>query len=273
MEPKIETISVVSEAVLQMNKAEMENAIDVAKRYPRDVRLIKAKVLTLATCDETTAKGCFFAKPVDNKGTIATGPSIRLAEIIAASYSNIKYGSRIIDIGEKFVRVQGMAIDLESNLSYTSEVTRSIWSDKGGYRYSQSLIETTTKAACAFAVRDAIFKVVPMGIFNSELQQIKETAVGKKSGEQLSVRVTKCFKAFEKLTVKKETIIKYLGVKNENEITEDHLETLIGLYNAIEENQVTVEEAFQLNKVNKEAKDANIASTIQDGLFDKDKKQ
>lgn len=250
---------VMSDSMIQLNRVELEHAISVAKMYPRNVLAIKSKVLMLATCDQETAKGCFYKKPVDNKGTLAEGPSIRLAEIIAASYTNIKYGSRIIDIGQKWVTVQGVAIDLESNLSYTSEVKRSIWSEKGNYRYSQSLIETTTKAACAFAVRDAIFKVVPMGIFNAELKDIKKKATGADSGEKLSARITKMFAAFKKLGVTEEQICKRLDIVNEEEITEEHLETMLGLYNAIDDKEATVEEVFNLAKVNQDSKNTEAA--------------
>jgi hypothetical protein len=169
METNVEIIE--PSASVQLQRAETESQIDIAKRYPRDIIKIKAKVLSYATCDEETAKSCFYSKPVDNKGTLVTGPSIRLAELVAASFQNIRYGSRVIDITDKWVTVQGSAIDLENNIAYQTEVKRSIWSDKGNYRYSQNLIETTTKAAGAIAIRDAIYKVIPMALFNAELKK------------------------------------------------------------------------------------------------------
>lgn len=251
-----------NEALLQMTNAETENQVSIAKRYPRDITTIKKKVLAYAACDEQTAASCFYKKPVDNKGTLAEGPSIRLAEIIAATYQNIKYGSRIIDISEKWVTVQGVAVDLESNLSYTSEVKRSIWSEKGAFRYSQSLIETTIKAACAFAVRDAIFKIVPMGIFNAELKEIKRVAIGGNSGLTMTQRVANALAYFLKLGVTEKRVMERLEVENRADISEDHLETLVGLKTGIEQKEFSIDEAFNPGIIRKESKEAAVKTTM-----------
>ena len=229
---------------VQLQRAEQESQVDIAKRYPRDIESIKRRVLQYATCDEETAKSCFYAKPVDNKGTIVKGPSIRLAELVAASFQNIRYGSRVIEIAEKFITVQGTAFDLENNIAYQTEVKKSIWSEKGNYRYSQNLIEVTTKAASAIAIRDAIYKVIPMAIFNAELKKIQEKATGRDSGMPLAQRVTNAMKYFAKLGVDEKKIFDRLEVSNKEAITEEHLETLVGLKTAIEDKEVSVEEAF-----------------------------
>lgn len=259
MENSVEIIE--TSASIQLQKAETESQIDIAKRYPRDIIRIKKKVLEYATCDEETAKSCFYSKPVDNKGTLATGPSIRLAELVAASFQNIRYGSRVIDITDKWVTVQGSAIDLENNTAYQTEVKRSIWSEKGNYRYSQNLIETTIKAAGAIAIRDAIYKVVPMAIFNAELKKIKEKATGKGSGVPLSTRINNAFSYFKKLNVDDKRVFERLDVQGKDEITEDHLEILVGLKTGIEDKEFTVDEAFVPYK--KEAQEQKSAAVAQ----------
>lgn len=258
------------EALIQMNRAETENQIDIAKRYPREVDKIKAKFLTYATCDQETAAAMFYKKPVDNKGTLATGPSIRMAEIAANTYQNIRYGSRIVNIEEKWVTVQGVVIDLENNLSYTAEVKRSIWSEKGGYRYSQNLIETTIKAAQAFAVRDAIFKVIPLALFNNEIKEIKRIGAGSKSGVPLAKRLENALAMFKKLGVESDKVLLKIQVNDISEATEDHLADLIEIYNAINDKEATVEEMFFLNKVNKESRDAAVGKNMGD-MFTQDK--
>jgi hypothetical protein len=252
-----------------MSKQETESQIDIAKRYPREITRVKARFLEYAACDQETAAGCFYSKPVDNKGTLVAGPSIRLAEIVANTYQNIKFGSRILEISDKWVTVQGVAHDLENNISYTSEIKRSIWSEKGGYRYSQSLIETTIKAAGAFAVRDSIFKIVPLGIFNAEIKLIKAKATGADSGIKLSERITNAFKYFTKLKITEEQIYKRLEISGKDEMSEEHLGTLIGIRNAIQDKEITPEEAFSMNVVNKEAKDENVAKGVGNILNDK----
>lgn len=261
-------LTIIPEAVLQMNKAETENAVELAKRFPREVAKIKAKFLEYAACDQETAASMFYAKPVDNKGTLATGPSIRMAEIAANTYQNIKYGSRIIDISKKWVTVQGVAIDLENNLSYTAEIKRSIWSEKnGGYRYSQNLIETTIKAACAFAVRDAIFKVVPLGIFSTEIKEIKRIGAGSKSGVPILDRIKKALVWFKQKGVEEVKVLEKLAVKSIEEISEEHLAELNGIKIAIDTNESTIEEIFFLNKVNKDSRDGNVNQELSNSIL------
>jgi len=265
--------------IVQINRSEVESAVAIANAYPRSIAKVKEAVGLLACIDQETAKACFYSKPLGkNKDTqkeeFATGPSIRLAEIAATQYKNIRFGTRIVETGEKWVTVQGICIDLENNISYTADVQRSIWSSKnGGYRYSQSMIETTTKAAGAIAVRDAIFKVIPLGLFASELKKIKATATGANTGVPVSERLTKAFTQFKVYKVSPEQIMEQLGIKTVEEATEEHLETLIGLYNAIKDNEITPEDAFTPNKVTKEAKDEKVNQGMQDGLFGKDKEK
>jgi hypothetical protein len=272
METAIELQTMNQDALIQMTNAETENQIAIAKRFPREVAQIKKKFLSYAICDQETAASMFYKKPVDNKGTFATGPSIRMAEIAANTYQNIKYGSRVVNIEEKWVTVQGIAIDLENNLSYTSEVKRSIWSEKGGYRYSQSMIETTLKAAGAFAVRDAIFKVVPLALFNAEIKEIKLIAAGSASGIPLDQRIKNAFAHFAKLGVTDDKILKALDVKKVSEITEDHMADLVGFKNAIADKEATVEEIFNQAKVNKDLKDDAVNAGKAGEIFPDQKK-
>ena len=248
----MEALEVISpDVAVQLQRAETETMIDIAKRYPRDLKKAKQNLLVMATCDEETAQTCFYKKPVTNnpEDKPAEGPSIRLAEIAVNCYGNIRYGTRVIDETEKSITVQGFCFDLENNLAYTAEQKRSIWSDKGkGYRYSQNLIRTTEKAAAAIALRDAVFKVVPLGVFSAELKKIKAKAIGKDSGVPLAMRITKAFAYFQKHNVSEDRILERLNIHGKEEMDESHLETLIGLSTAIEDNDLTPEEAFPFAK-------------------------
>jgi len=244
------------ETMAALVKAEHESAVDIAKRYPRSISKIKENVLMYATCDQETAAACFYAKPVGGKNV--EGPGIRLAEIIAATYQNIKYGSKVTGIEDKWVTVQGVCFDVENNNSFTSEVKRSIWSkDKG--RYNQNLIETTIKAASAIAVRDAIFKVVPMGIFNAELKEIKRCATGANSGKPLHERFMAAVGYFEQMGISMQRILQRIQLESLNSLEESHLEILTGLRTALKEEQTTLDEAFPSTRKEESENKANKA--------------
>lgn len=251
------------DANIAINAAETDMQIATAKKYPRDLAKAKKNFLIMATVDEETAKKCFYSKPVDNDGTLAEGPSIRMAEIAVNVYGNIRYGARVVEESERWVKVQGMCIDLENNLAYTTDISRSIWSEKGKYRYSQNLIQTTIKAAMAFAIRDAVFKVVPLGFFKAELDLIKAKATGRGSTIPLEKRVANAFTYFSRQGVTENQIMELLKVNTKAEIDEDHLEKLIGLKNGIEDKEFTAEEAFRsYRKEKQETKASNVAEGV-----------
>lgn len=259
---------VPAESLKSMIQAEQESSMDIARRYPRQITQIKSKVRAYATCDKETASSCFYSKPVDDKGSVVEGPSIRLAEIIAATYGNIKFGSRVVGIEQRFVTVQGVAVDLENNISYSTEIKRSIWGKKG--RYGQNMIETTIKAAGAIAVRDAIYKVVPMGIFSQELELIKQVAAGTRKSDgskaepkELAERAKKAVKYFVQRGVPEKRILIRLNVENIEDIAEPHLIMLTGFRNAIKDEEITIDEAFPLTN-NEEHKQKG--KTAQDNL-------
>ena len=261
METNLEIIQ--PDAMAQLQRAETETAVDIAKRYPRDLAKAKKTLLFMGTVDEDTAKSCFYKKPVDNKGTLVEGPSIRMAEIAVNCYGNIRYGSRVIEESEKWVKVQGVCFDLENNLSYAADVQRSIWSESYNKRYSQNLIQTTIKAAAAIAVRDAVFKIVALGMFSSELKQIKAKATGRGSDIPLPKRIENAFAYFKKIGVDEKKIFERLEVRDKTEITEDHLETLVGLKTGIEDKEFTIEEAFvPYKKEAKENKERKVSETM-----------
>lgn len=263
-------IEVVSgQALSNQIKAENESQVDIAKRYPRDLKLVRKNVLALATCDAETAASCFYAKPVDNKGTMAEGPSIRLAEIVASSYQNIRYGTRVVDVEDRWVTVQGVAYDMENNVSYTVDVKRSIWSKKHG-RYPQNLIQTTIKAAQAIARRDVILGVIPKGLFNAEIQKIKACAAGSASGESILKRSQKAIAFFNKMGVDSDRILAVLKKDHIESITDDDIATLHGIRNAIKDNEATVEESFPPTKAQEskaKSKKANegVDEMVEDG--------
>lgn len=250
------------EPLSRVQAAEQMSQVDIAKKYPRDVVAIKKRLLDYAGSDQATAKDCFYAKPVDDKGKLAEGPSIRLAEIMTAIYQNIRYGSRVIEISSDWVTVQGFCIDVESNNAFMFDEKRSI-RKKNGHKYSDSMIQTTIKAASAIAIRNAVFKIVPPALFSNEVKKIKQIATGildpggKKPAKVKSIydRFNDAIKVFDRLGVTESRILSTLKLKSKSDVTEDHLENLIGLHTAIKDNETTIEEAFPpTNKEDKQEK-------------------
>lgn len=235
-----EIIGVQNSGVLM--RAELDQAVSTAKAYPRSVAKFKAEALTMATLDVDTAASCFYAlkrgKGEDSK--IIEGPSIRLAEIIGSAWGNLNYGARVVSIDDRFLTAQGVCRDLERNVSMTAEVTRSIWGKFG--RYSQDMIAVTANAACAIALRNAIFKVVPMAYAKDILAQARKVAIG--DAKTLTARRASMIEYFGKMGVDSKRVLWALEKNSLEDIGLDEIQILVGLATAIKDGDATIEESF-----------------------------
>ena len=243
----VQEITSVS-ALESLNKSEIDIQISTAKRYPRSILKFKNEALSMATLDEETASSCFYALKRDAK--LIEGPSIRLAEIIGSAWGNLRYGARIIETGDRFVTAQGVCHDLEKNICANVEVRRRI-TTKEGRRYSDDMIGVTCNAACSVALRNAIFKVVPMAYAKDIYEKAKTVAVG--DTQTLSKRRDQMVTHFAKSGVSLEMILTLLEKKGLEDIGLEELATLKGIATAIKDGETTIDQAF--GKINGEPTD------------------
>lgn len=231
-------------AVEAMTRAEVDVAIATAHRFPREIAKVKQNMLAIATLDQETAEACFYALP--RGGKTIEGPSVRLAEIAVSSYGNLSAGSRIIAVvahGEApHVVVQAVAKDLEKNITISVEKRRRIVKKRSKDSIDEDDINLAANACSAICFRDAVFKVVPLAIIKPVFEAARKVAIGDQ--RTLSDRRTKCFDTFAKMGVTKERVLARMEVKTIEEINLDHLQTLLGLHNAIKEGEVNLDEAF-----------------------------
>jgi len=125
-----EIIEIKQAEVLQaIDRAEVDIQISTAKQYPRDLQVVLNKIATYATMDKETAEDCFYVLRRKNdrgQDTIIDGLSVRMAEIIASAWGNIRVATRIIGNDGKTITAQAVCHDLESNVAITKCVPRRI---------------------------------------------------------------------------------------------------------------------------------------------------
>lgn len=230
-------------ALGQIERAQIDMQIATARRYPRQLSLVKQRMLSFATLDEETASGCFYTLPgrKGGDGKPLQGPSVRLAEIALSCYQHLRAGSRIIEDDGKFITAQGVVHDLENNVVISIEVKRRV-TTKQGQRYSDDMIATTGNAACSIALRNAAFRVIPMALVKPVYEAAKMLAIG--DAKSLVQRRGDAVARFKKLGVKDEQIFAALGVRSLDDIQLDHLEILFGFYTAIKDCDTTIDEVF-----------------------------
>jgi len=219
--------------------AEIEAQIATAKKYPRNIKVFKDKLMSMATLDQSTAEGCFYALP--RGGKTITGPSVRFAEIALSCYGNCVAEADVVDEDRKYVYAIGQCRDLENNVAIRMKVRRRI-TNRQGIRYNDDMIATAANAACAIALRNAIFKIVPGAYIKEAFDQVKETAVGK--AKSLLDRRTEVLKRLAKIGVNEERVLNAIGRKSVDEITVEDLASLIGLGTAVHDGDTTLDNAF-----------------------------
>lgn len=225
--------------------AEVDQQITTAHAYPRSVDLAVKNILTLATLDEETAAECVYALP--RSGKPIKGPSIRLAEIIQSQWGNNRVGTRVVHVDriEKYIEAEGVFHDLETNAATTARVRRRI-SDRRGQLLTDDMIIVTGNAAASIAKRNAILGGVPKAVWRKAYATVEKVIAG--DVKTLVDRRAEAMKAFAAFGVTPERIFAVLDIRGMDDITLDHMPTLIGMHSALKSGEATVEEMFPVSK-------------------------
>lgn len=236
-----------TEIASAINRAEVDMQIATAKQYPRDVQGALKRIQTIATLDPSTAEDCFYA--LRRGGTLIEGVSVRLAEIIAGSWGNLRVQTRIVGNDGKTITAWGVCHDLETNLAVCVEVKRRI-TDKNGHTYSEDMQVTTGNAASAIAFRNAVLKVVPKAVTRRVIDEIKRVAIGQSL--DLETSRNRMIQYFSKLGVTQQEVLTYCGAKRVEDINTEMVFELRGVANAIKEGTTSVQETFKANTADSE---------------------
>jgi len=226
-------------ALAAITQGEVDVQVATAKRYPRTISKFLKDAESLATIDRATADSCMYALP--RGGKLIPGPSIRLAEIIAGTWGNLRIDVRILDEGRTHVVAQATAWDMEANVLVRQESRRRI-TDKSGNRYKSDMIIMTGNAAISIAMRNAIFRVVPRSLVNRLYNAARVVAVGE--ARTMFERRDSMLKTFTKLGVSEERILASIDCEAVEDIDADALVKLLGVFNAIRDGGLSPDVAF-----------------------------
>lgn len=225
-------------AIEAITRSEVAMQLDCAHRWPRSVAKFLKDATELATFSVEIAESCFYSVP--RAGDIITGPSVRLAEMCADCWGNLHVGSRVVDETATEIIAQAVAWDLERNVRYTVEASRSIVGRAG--RFSDDMIRVTGMAAISIALRNVVFRVIPRAYVTPVYEKAKKTAVG--DAETFVSRRTEVLARLTKMGITTERIFARLNVRGPTDIHSEQLETLIGLGSAIRQKELTIDAAF-----------------------------
>lgn len=222
-----------------LNRSEVDIQIATAKQYPRDLKQVLNKIETYATMDKETAEDCFYV--LRRQNSVIEGLSIRMAEIIASAWGNLRIATRIIGNDGHTITAESICHDLETNLAVSKEVKRRI-TTKEGKTYSEDMQVMTGNAAAAIAFRNAVLAVIPKAVTKKVINEVKKVALGQSIDLEQSRQNLMGY--FNKLGVTREQLFFYLGVKSVDEIDKQMVFELRATANAIREGTTTAKESF-----------------------------
>ena len=251
----MESVKIQSVEVMQaINRVEIDMQVSTAKQYPRDIGKALSNIETLAMLDSETSEGCFYAlkRGDDEKGTFIQGVSIRMAEIIASCWGNLRIQTRIIGNDGKVITAQGSCHDLENNVAISVEVQRRITYTNGN-TYSEDMQVVTGNAASAIAFRNAVLKVIPKAATQKVVTKVHARALSECTDVEMSRQGI--IQYFAQLQVTTEMLFKYLKVKKITDIKKDDIFILRALKTSIQEGSTTAAQAFKFKPTVKEKKE------------------
>lgn len=229
--------------------AELDVQIVTARQFPRSLKAFSDELGEMVTLDRETADECFYTLKRWAKGGVKLiiGPSIRFAELCSSAWGNMRVASRIVVVearrtkseGEKWgtVTVESMAMDLQKNVAWKTEVRRTIQvaPDKGG-------VDITVQAAQSIAARNAVLKVVPQGLWTKHYKRAMSVAIG--DGLDMETRRANAVSAMEDLKIPLPRALFMLGKSGVEELTPEALLVLRAACRQIKDGAASVDDLF-----------------------------
>lgn len=235
----IEVHTQESPTTYALARSEIEAQLDAAHKYPRSITQSLRDAVGMATLSREVAESCMYALPRGGKSI--TGPSVRLAEIMAGAWGNLQFGSRVLDATDRDAVAQGYAWDTQKNNRVQIEARRPIL-DKYGKRFKDDMVGVTGAAAASVALRNAIFKVIPRAYVDTVYAAARACAVG--DMQTLDARRSEIVGRLQKGGIALERILARVEKKGVDDIGLEELETLVGLLSSLRQKLITPDEAF-----------------------------
>ncbi len=223
--------------------AEVQAAYVIAKKFPRNEHQSYSKIIE-ACKRPFLAEQSMYAYPRGN--TTITGPSIRLAEAMAAAWGNLDCGVREISQSGGVSIAEAYAIDLETNTRITKifHVPHVRDTKKGRVKLTDArdIYEIVANQG-ARRLRACILGVLPGDVTEAAVEQCKKTL---QTGDvPLADQIRKMVLAFDEFGVKVEHLEQRLGHNLDATIPAE-IVTLKGIYKAIKDGFAPREDFFEI---------------------------
>lgn len=226
---------------------EVQGMVFMAKQYPRDTFQAWQRIKE-ACSRKTLAEVSSYTYP--RGGQNVSGPSIRLAEVLAQNWGNMTYG--IMELEQKNGESQCLAYawDLETNVR--SEMLFTVKHERKTKREGikklddpRDIYEMTANQG-ARRVRSRILAIIPKDIVDAAVAECEKTLKGDNK-EPISDLLKRMLDKFLEFGVTKEMIEKQAGFKFESFTMKNVIE-LGKIYNSLKDGMAKREDFFEVEK-------------------------
>jgi hypothetical protein len=192
--------------------AQVQAAVMVAKRFPRDETAALAKIVKACT-RPGLAEVALYEYP--KGGKTITGPSIRMAETIAQAWTNFEFGWRELSRGVGpenvgFSWVEACAWDLENVLRRPMTFHVKHWRDtqQGGYalKDEREIYELCANMA-ARRLRACILNLIPGDVVEAAVNEVERTLSALEATPERVAKMVEAFAVFKVTRAQLETRI------------------------------------------------------------------
>lgn len=236
--------STTTDMMVSRQAQEVQAAMVVAKRFPRDETASWARIMQ--SCKrKSLAERAMYEYP--RGGENVTGPSIRLAETMAQAWGNLDFGITELEQHPGESVVMSYCWDLETNTRQTKIFTvphiRQTKKGAKGLTDPRDIYELVANQG-ARRLRACILGIIPGDVVDAAVKQCNDTLCGGK--EPLVDRIRKMVAIFqEEYSVPKECLEQYIGCKAEA-FTAQSIVRLGNVYTALKEGRASREDYFTL---------------------------
>jgi len=247
--------NVIAQAMSSRYVQEVQGMIIMAKKFPRDQFAAYNRIME-ACKRKSLAEVAQYEFP--RGGEKVTGPSIRLAEVLAQNWGNISTG--IIELEQNYgeSKVMAFAWDLETN--YREERIFSVKHERKAKGVIKKLddprdIYELVANLGARRKRSCILAVIPKDIVEAAEAQCEET-LKKDNSKPLVDRIRDMFEKFQSnFGVSKEMIEEFIGCRTEA-FTERDVMKLARVYNSLRDGMAKREDFFNIKATSPEPEKA-----------------
>lgn len=202
--PAAQHQNAVAESTSAREIAEVQAAMAIAKRFPRDPREAMDRILNACTRPTLAEKALYS---YSRGGTDITGPSIRLAEAMAQAWGNMQIGIRELSQENGTSTVEAFAWDIETNTrqSKVFQVSHIRHTKQGSKLLTdpRDIYENVANNG-ARRLRACILGIIPGDVTEAAVMQCEETATVSADVSPEGIKVM--LKTFAEIGVTKDQI-------------------------------------------------------------------